>query len=207
MHKLNVQILGPSSFILTLNELKMFLKFNCLSDDLNNKSNIILFHIDALLDKKLKEYIQSNKSIKICAGSRKNLTSEYDANLELPATLKEVNFIVENTAAKKKFKLNSSIPVKDYLLNKNEKKLSRYDDYIILTEKEVQLLELFLDNEKPISKDKILSFVWNYAIDADTHTVETLIYRLRKKIIDKFNDVKFILNNKDGYYLWKKEIR
>jgi len=201
MHKLNVQILGPSSFILTLNELKMFLKFNCLSDDLNNKSNIILFHIDALLDKKLKEYIQSNKSIKICAGSRKNLTSEYDANLELPATLKEVNFIVENTAAKKKFKLNSSIPVKDYLLNKNEKKLSRYDDYIILTEKEVQLLELFLDNEKPISKDKILSFVWNYAIDADTHTVETHIYRLRKKIIDKFNDVKFILNNKDGYYL------
>jgi hypothetical protein len=201
MHKLNVQILGPSSFILTLNELKMFLKFNCLSDDLNNKSNIILFHIDALLDKKLKEYIQSNKSIKICAGSRKNLTSEYDANLELPATLKEVNFIVENTAAKKKFNLNSSIPVKDYLLNKNEKKLSRYDDYIILTEKEVQLLELFLDNEKPISKDKILSFVWNYAIDADTHTVETHIYRLRKKIIDKFNDVKFILNNKDGYYL------
>ena len=201
MHKLNVQILGPSSFILTLNELKMFLKFNCLSDDLNNKSNIILFHIDALLDKKLKEYIQSNKSIKICAGSRKNLTSEYDANLELPATLKEVNFIVENTAAKKKFNLNSSIPVKDYLLNKNEKKLSRNDDYIILTEKEVQLLELFLDNEKPISKDKILSFVWNYAIDADTHTVETHIYRLRKKIINKFNDEKFILNKKDGYYL------
>ena len=207
MHKLNVQILGPSSFILTLNELKMFLKFNCLSDDLNNKSNIILFHIDALLDKKLKEYIQSNKSIKICAGSRKNLTSEYDANLELPATLKEVNFIVENTAAKKKFKLNSSIPVKDYLLNKNEKKLSRYDDYIILTEKEVQLLELFLDNKKPISKDKILSLVWNYATDADTHTVETHIYRLRKKIINKFNDEKFILNKKDGYYLWKKEIR
>jgi len=207
MHKLNVQILGPSSFILTLNELKMFLKFNCLSDDLNNKSNIILFHIDALLDKKLKEYIQSNKSIKICAGSRKNLTSEYDANLELPATLKEVNFIVENTAAKKKFKLNSSIPVKDYLLNKNEKKLSKCDDYIILTEKEVQLLELFLDNKKPISKDKILSLVWNYATDADTHTVETHIYRLRKKIINKFNDEKFILNKKDGYYLWKKEIR
>ena len=179
----------------------MFLKFNCLSDDLNNKSNIILFHIDALLDKKLKEYIQSNKSIKICAGSRKNLTSEYDANLELPATLKEVNFIVENTAAKKKFNLNSSIPVKDYLLNKNEKKLSRNDDYIILTEKEVQLLELFLDNKKPISKDKILSLVWNYATDADTHTVETHIYRLRKKIINKFNDEKFILNKKDGYYL------
>ena len=201
MHKLNVQILGPSSFISTLNELRTFLKFNCLSDDLNNKSNIILFHIDALLDNNLKQYIQSNKSIKICAGSKKDLTGDYDANLELPATLKEVNSIVENTSVKKKFNLNSSIAVKNYSLNKNEKKLSSYDDYIMLTEKEVQLIELLLDNKKPITKDKILSLVWNYASDADTHTVETHIYRLRKKIIDKFKDEKFILNSKDGYYL------
>ena len=172
-----------------------------MSDDLNNKSNVILFHIDALLDKRIKQHIRNYNSIKICAGGKKDLTGDYDANLELPATIKEVNSIVENTAAKKKFNLNSSIAVKNYLLNKNEKKLSSYDDYIILTEKEVQLLELFLDNKKPISKDKILSLVWNYASDADTHTVETHIYRLRKKIIDKFKDEKFILNNKDGYYL------
>ena len=201
MHKLNVRILGPSSFISTLNELKMFLKFNCLSEDLNNESNIILFHIGSLLDNKLKQYIQSNKSIKICAGNKKELTGDYDANLELPATLKEINSIIENTAAKKKFNLNSSITVKNYLLNKNEKKLSSNDSYIILTEKEVQLIELFLDNKKPISKDKILSLVWNYSSDADTHTVETHIYRLRKKITDKFKDEKFILNSKDGYYL------
>ena len=74
-------------------------------------------------------------------------------------------------------------------------------DFIILTEKEVQLIELFLNNHKPIPKDKILSLVWNYSSDADTHTVETHIYRLRKKITDKFTDEKFILNNKDGYYL------
>ena len=201
MHKLNVRIIGPSSFISTLNELKMFLKFNCLSGDLNNASNIILYHVDALLDKKLKEYIKNNKSIKICAGDRKNLTDDCDAKLELPTTLKEINKIVERSAAKKKFNLNSSIVVKNYLLNKNEKKLSRSGEFIILTEKEVQLLELFLDKKKPISKDNILSLVWNYSSDADTHTVETHIYRLRKKIIEKFRDEKFILNNKNGYYL------
>ena len=180
----------------------MFLKFNCLSDDLDNKSNIILFHVDVLLDKKLKEYIQNNKSIKICAGgSRQDLKGDYDAILELPATLKEINSIVENTAAKKKFNLNSSIAVKNYLLNKNEKKLLRSDNYIILTEKEVQLIELFLNSKKPISKDYILSSVWNYSSDADTHTVETHIYRLRKKIAEKFVDQKFILNDKNGYYL------
>jgi len=76
-----------------------------------------------------------------------------------------------------------------------------YGRHRILTEKEIQLLELFLNIKKPISKNKILSSVWNYATDADTHTVETHIYRLRKKIFDKFVDEKFILNNKDGYYL------
>ena len=201
MHKLNVQILGPSSFISTLNELKKFLKFNCLTNDHSNSSNIILFHTDALLDKKLKDYIQNNKSIKICAGNREEFLDDCDACLELPATLKEINSTVENTAAKKKFNLNSSISIKDYLLNKNEKKLSRSNNYIILTEKEVQLLELLVDEKQPISKDSILSSVWNYASDADTHTVETHIYRLRKKIIDKFRDEKFILNNKNGYYL------
>ena len=72
---------------------------------------------------------------------------------------------------------------------------------IILTEKEVRLIELLLISTKPVSKDKILSSVWNYSSDADTHTVETHIYRLRKKISKEFNDDTFIQNNKEGYYL------
>ena len=99
----------------------MFLKFNCLSDDTNNNPNIILFHVDALLDKKYKQYLQNNKSIKISAGNRKDFLGDYDAHLELPTTLKEINSIVENTAAKRKFNQNSSITIKNYLLNKNEK--------------------------------------------------------------------------------------
>ena len=87
------------------------------------------------------------------------------------------------------------------MLDKNERKLSKAENSIILTEKEVQLLELFLNEKKPISKDNILSSVWNYSSEADTHTVETHIYRLRKKINEKFLDENFILNNKDGYYL------
>ncbi|MDC0524647.1 winged helix-turn-helix domain-containing protein [Pelagibacteraceae bacterium] len=200
MHKLNVRILGPSSFVSTLNELKKFLKFNLLIDNLNDGSNIILFHIDALKDQKQNDYINSNNFIKICAGTKKDLIDNYDASLELPTTLKEINAIVESIVAKKKFSKNSSIEIKSYFLNKNEKKLSKNNDFIILTEKEVQLLELLLSTKKPISKKKILSFVWNYASDADTHTVETHVYRLRKKIIDKFMDKNFILNNKDGYY-------
>ena len=201
MHKLNVQILGPTSFVSTLNELKAFLKFNPVIDKLDRNSNVVLFHVDVLKDKKQKEHIDKDDLIKICLGKSKDFKDNFDASLKLPTTLKEINSIVESTAAKKKFTKNSSIEIKNYLLNKNEKKLSKSDDFIILTEKEVQLLELFLRSKKPLSKDAILSSVWNYSIDADTHTVETHIYRLRKKINDKFMDEKFILNCREGYHL------
>ena len=201
MHKLNVKVLGSSSFLSTLNELKTFLKFNPLPDNINDNYEIILFHIDVLQENKQKDFIYSNSSIKICAGNKRDLKDNFDAFLQLPATLKEINAIVEDTIAKKKFNQNSSIEIKNYLLDKNEKKLSKLKNFIILTEKEIQLLDLFLNNKKPVSKDKILSSVWNYSSDADTHTVETHIYRLRKKINEKFMDENFILNNKDGYYL------
>ena len=201
MHKLNVLILGPSSFVTTLNELQKFLKFNPFFNNINDNHNIILYHVDVLQDLKKKNYIESSDSLRICEGLRKNIIGNYDASLELPTSLKEINSTIENAAAKNLFNMNSSIKIKNYVLNKNEKKLSKLSNYIILTEKEVQLLELFLNSQIPISKDKILSSVWNYSSDADTHTVETHIYRLRKKIIDKFSDEKFIQNSKEGYYL------
>jgi len=201
MHQLKVLILGPVSFSSTLNELKPFLKFNSVKQKNSSDFDVILFHEEALNDKENKKIIGNSNSLKIYASNNKNSSNNYDAFLEIPSSLKEINFVVENVAAKKIFTKNSSIQIKKYLLNKNEKKLLNGNNAIILTEKEIQLLELFLINQKPISKDKILSSVWNYSTDADTHTVETHIYRLRKKINDKFSDENFIVNTKDGYSL------
>ena len=201
MHKVNVLIFGPVSFISTLDELKAFLKFNPVFDNLNKGHEVILIHNTALKDEDKKNLIENSNTVKIYASSKKDLSNNYDAYLELPTNLKEINAVVENVVAKSKFSKNSSIKIKNYLLNKNEKKLCKQNDFIILTEKEIQLLELFLEKKKPISKDSILSIIWNYSADADTHTVETHIYRLRKKINDKFFDEKFIINNKQGYYL------
>jgi len=201
MHQLKVLILGPVSFSSTLNELKPFLKFNSVKQKNSSDFDVILFHEEALNDKENKKIIGNSNSLKIYASNNKNSSNNYDAFLEIPSSLKEINFVVENVAAKKIFTKNSSIQIKKYLLNKNEKKLLNGNNAIILTEKEIQLLELFLNNQKPISKDKILSSVWNYSSDADTHTVETHIYRLRKKINDKFSDENFIVNTKDGYSL------
>ena len=201
MHQLKVLILGPTWFYSTLNELEPFLKFNSVKEKNSPDYEVILFHEDALNNKEEKKIISSSGSLKVLASSKKKVFQNFDAFLELPSSLREINAIVENVAAKKIFNKNSFIEIKKYILNKNEKKLLKNDNEIILTEKEIQLLELFLNNKKPISKDKILSSVWNYSSDADTHTVETHIYRLRKKINDKFSDENFIVNTKDGYSL------
>ena len=201
MHQLKVLIIGPASFSATLNELKPFLKFNSVEEKSSIDFDIILFHEKALNDKVEKEIISNSHSLKICVSNKKNSSNNFDAFLELPATLKEINAIIDDTIAKNKFNKNSSIEIKSYSLNKNEKKLSKLENFVILTEKEIQLLELFLQNKKAISKNEILSIVWNYSKDADTHTVETHIYRLRRKINDKFSDENFIINSKEGYSL------
>ena len=201
MHRLSVLILGPNSFISTIDELKTYLKFNPSTDRSDFKHDLILYHEGALKDKKNYEFIMNSNSLKVCASNGKKIAENSDAFLELPCTLREINSVIESVAARKKFSINSSIKIKNYLLDKNERKLFKDDTYIILTEKEVQLLDLFLNKNKPISKDEILSSVWNYSSNADTHTVETHIYRLRKKINEKFSDDNFILNNKKGYSL------
>jgi DNA-binding response OmpR family regulator len=73
--------------------------------------------------------------------------------------------------------------------------------FINLTEKEVNLLVLLNEEKKPLNKTLILKKIWQYSIDADTHTVETHIYRLRKKVLEKFGDSKFINIFKEGYSL------
>ena len=115
MHKLNVIILGPLSFISTLNELKSFLKFNPLLGNIDYKHDVILIHNEALKDKEKKNFIENSNSIKIYASKKKDLSNNYDAYLELPANLKEINAAVENIFARSKFSKNSSIKIKNYL--------------------------------------------------------------------------------------------
>jgi hypothetical protein len=206
MHQLNTLVFGPNSFISTLIELKLFLKFN-LHDDTSNLNShkinydVLIFHKDYLDNEKYIDIFKNTNSLKILATNDTSKVVNFDGVLKLPATLNEINFLVENLVAKKTFNKNSSINVKNYIIDKNEKKLIKDNNFIILTEKEIQLLELFLNHNKPITKDQIQSLVWQYSSETDTHTVETHIYRLRKKIADKFKDKNFILNSKDGYYI------
>tara|TARA_A100001011_G_C14260531_1_gene822189 strand:- start:1089 stop:1715 length:627 start_codon:yes stop_codon:yes gene_type:complete len=208
MHKINVLSFGSKNFNISLKELKDHLNFKLttIDTDIELKSfdsyDILLCHQDFFKNNSSSEILKKSNKIKILACNLdKKKFDIFSDKIFLPAKLDEINKIIENSIVRKNFSKNSSIKVKSYILDKNEKKLLRDKSYVLLTEKEIQLLELFLSYNKPISKNKILDEVWKYSEDADTHTVETHIYRLRKKIKLKFADEEFILNNTKGYLL------
>ena len=70
-----------------------------------------------------------------------------------------------------------------------------------LTEKEINTITYLSKSDKPVSVDELQEKVWSYQSDMETHTVETHIYRLRKKILNTFDDNDFIISEKDGYQI------
>ena len=199
--------LGSSDFNSSIKELREYLNFKSIftedisKDLLSNKYSIILIDNDILESPQILKKINSaGDKIKILIGKvSKAKNFKYDEFLDKPLKISDLNNKVIKLVAGKKFLKNSSIQIKDYILDKNEKKFKKNKSFIIITEKEVQLLELLFLEKKPLSKKTILNKVWNYSSSADTHTVETHIYRLRKKIADNFKDNQLISNTKEGY--------
>ena len=104
-------------------------------------------------------------------------------------------FIQQNYSAQ------SNININKYILDINSRILKKSGNELKLTEREIDTI-IFLKNEnKPVKVDVLQKKVWKYAEDLETHTVETHIYRLRKKIKETFNDDKFIKSKKDGYII------
>jgi len=106
---------------------------------------------------------------------------------------------------KKKFSDQSEINIGPYKFNLNSREMFFEKNNLKLTEKEINAI-IYLNNaKKPIKIQELQSDVWGYQSELETHTVETHIYRLRKKILKIFNDENFIISNKDGYEIKKKE--
>ena len=99
------------------------------------------------------------------------------------------------------YSAQSNISINKYILDINSRILKKSGNELKLTEREIDTI-IFLKNEnKPVKVDILQKKVWKYGEDLETHTVETHIYRLRKKIKDTFNDDLFIESKKDGYII------
>ena len=102
---------------------------------------------------------------------------------------------------KQKYNYQLEIRINKYKLNLNSREISLNKKLIKLTEREIDIILFLNENKKPINIDILQKEVWGYSSELETHTVETHIYRLRKKLKDKFNDEEFILSLKKGYQI------
>ena len=93
------------------------------------------------------------------------------------------------------------IKVKNYTIDLNSREMLANKTRLKLTEKEINTITYLSKSNKPVSIEELQEKVWSYQSDMETHTVETHIYRLRKKILNTFKDNKFIISKKNGYQI------
>jgi len=99
------------------------------------------------------------------------------------------------------FNSQAEIKIKNYSINLNSREMISKNIKLKLTEKEINTIIYLIKLDKPVSIDELQEKVWDYQSDTETHTVETHIYRLRKKILNIFHDSEFINSEKDGYQI------
>ena len=118
---------------------------------------------------------------------------------EFPIKIEKLIEKINIHLIKQKYNFQSNINIKDYVLNINSRIIFSKTKQLKLTEREIDIILFLNENEKSQPVSNLQSKVWGYSLDLETHTVETHIYRLRKRINDNFNDKNFIISDKAGY--------
>ena len=109
--------------------------------------------------------------------------------------IEKINIIL----LKKNFITQSKININDYQLDVNSRALKIGKKKLKLTQKETEIIFFIKNSNKEVSISSLKKNVWGHSSELETHTVETHVYRLRKKIKDFFNDSKFIKSTDNGY--------
>ena len=190
----NVIIINYNSLYEIFDDLKENLPFKIIK--FKNEDD---FFKDNSLDKR-KSLIILNKKTKLLFNHglhESNILYLNDLPLSFEKLLEKINI----NLIKLRYSLQSKINIKDFQLDINSKHLSKLGITLKLTEKEIEII-LYL-NKKKINCDiaDLQKNIWGYSANIETHTVETHIYRLRKKIDKVFKDKKFIVSQKNGYLI------
>ena len=131
--------------------------------------------------------------------SKENLPIFDNQNIKYPLKIENLIEKINIFLLKEKYENQSNIKVSKYHLNCNSRNLTLNEKKIKLTEKEVNIILFLMEDDKPKKILDLQEKVWGYSSNLETHTVETHIYRLRKKILDTFNDDSLIKSSELGY--------
>jgi hypothetical protein len=190
----NVFIINFNLLYEILDEIKENLFFKVIK--LENENSIKnKFHLDmtnSLIISKAGHDLLLNKNI-----TDKNLLNFNGSPISLNKLLELINIKL----MKLKFSYQAKININDYELNLNSKFLSKNGLNLKLTEKETEIILYLHETKKNRDVADLKKNIWRYSVGMETHTVETHIYRLRKKILKNFDDKNFLVSQKDGYQI------
>ena len=187
-------IINLSNFYDIINELKEHISYEILKFD--NK--------EIFFDKYKSESISKENSILVVHENEYNFFAkniDEDQIIKFKPPINIFTFI-ENLNVKfiqKKYQDQSNVNVKDFFLDINSRELKKGKSSLKLTERETDMILFLNKSKKPVNVETLEKEIWQHSSELETHTVETHIYRLRKKIKAEFGNDELILSNKDGY--------
>ncbi len=179
-----VLIFEHNTLFSILSEIKEHLNFKII--ELNNENSGVI----------LKEIVSDY--LIISNDEKKNFKNQISFN-DLPIGINKMVQAINIKFLKDKFNLQSDVNIGAYKINLNSREISKNKVKLSLTERETNLIIYLYKSQNPVKIETLQKEVWEYGSKLDTHTVETHIYRLRKKISEKFNDQNFIKSQKKGY--------
>ena len=214
MNKQTINIVGVHTLYNIFEEIKDNLSFNVANFDkednflkLYRENKIDIANSLILTKAENKDlFVKKNNIDKQNIFLFYNKDNNYDINLEYnllkyPIEIYSLIEKINIQLIKQKYNYQSKIKLNDYYLDLNSRNIAKKDKSLKLTEREMDIILFLNDKKKPQKINILQNEVWKYSSDLETHTVETHIYRLRKKINNKFKDNKFIISTDEGYII------
>ena len=182
----NLIIYNFSSLYHILEEIGLDLNFNIIS--VNNENS-------------LNEQVSNLNNYLVISNKRHlNINNQFVLD-KIPINIFKLVEKINIEFLKIQFNSQSEVIVNKYIIDLNSREMLINNKKLKLTEKEINTITYLSKSNKPVSIDELQEKVWSYQSDMETHTVETHIYRLRKKILNTFNDNEFIISKKNGYQI------
>ena len=174
-----------------------FVELYHILDELSLDLNLQIAFIDN--ESSLKEKVRNLNNYLIISNKKYSDVSNQYVLDKSPINIFKLIEKINIEFLKIQFNSQSYVIVKNYTINLNSREILKNNIKLKLTEKEINTITYLSKSNKPVSIDELQERVWSYQSDIETHTVETHIYRLRKKILNTFNDKDFIISKKNGY--------
>ena len=182
------------------NQILIIYDFPVLFDILNEIKKKLNFKLLNLSQKEFSKFKLISSENYLIISNKKFLNLEYQITInDYPIKISKILEIINVNFLKKKFSQQSEIDLGLYKLNLNSRKIFNDENELDLTEKESDIIIFLKNSKKAVTIDQLQTEVWGHSSKLETHTVETHIYRLRKKINNVFNNDKFIKSTKLGY--------